>query len=606
MGAQSTLRAFGTGAFPCIGTAVVRDASTGRWLLFRDPVEVVAAWTTGEVAPCLDHLERRVERHGLYAAGMVSYEAAPAFDRALSVREAPGFPLLWFGLYAGPGDIVPECGAGHAGEQAPEWTASVTRQGYERAVAAVKDHLREGTSYQVNYTLRLGSTFTGCAWEFFQAQATSHDPPYGAYLDLGRWAVCSASPELFFTLVKDRITSKPMKGTAPRGLTPEQDVLFARHLRDSEKERAEILMITDMVRNDLGRIAVPGSVHVPELFCLERYSTLWQMTSTVEARTTASLAEVFGALFPPASITGAPKARTMEIIAHLENTPRRVYTGAIGLMAPGRRAQFNVAIRTLLVDRERGTAEYGVGGGIVWDSDAEAEWRECMIKAKVLKEPARDFSLLETLLWTPETGWFLEAYHLRRLALSAGHFGFPLDGPALRQDLDRAASGFPRHPMRVRVHLAGDGSFSIQAEAFEPRGAAGPVTVALARSPVDASDPSLYHKTTRRGAYEKALRSCPGYADVLLYNGRGEVTESTIANVLARIGGRLCTPPVDCGLLAGTLRAWLLEEGCISERVITVDEVLACDEVYLMNSVRGVYPVTVEDGARAAVGTAVA
>lgn len=606
MSENSTMPASVPVAFPSNGMAVVRDASTGRWLLFRDPVEVVAAWSTAEVVPCLDHLERRVEQDGLYAAGMVSYEAAPAFDEAFLVRNAPGFPLLWFGLYHEPGEIVPESGACRSGSPVRGWTPSVTRQDYESAVAAVKDHLRAGTSYQVNYTLRLGSTFTGCAWEFFQALAASHDPPCGAYLDLGRWAVCSASPELFFTLEGDRITSRPMKGTAPRGLTPEQDVLLARQLRGSEKERAENLMITDMVRNDLGRIAVPGSVRVPALFALERYSTLWQMTSTVEASTTASLAEVFGALFPPASITGAPKARTMEIIAHLEDTPRKVYTGAIGFMTPGRRAQFNVAIRTLLVDRERGTAEYGVGGGIVWDSIPEQEWLECMTKAKVLKEPAPEFSLLETLLWTPGAGWFLEGYHLRRLSRSAGHLGFPLDGPALRRDLDRAASGFPRCPMRVRVLLARDGSMGIHAEPFDPRGASSPARIGLARSPVDASDPFLYHKTTRRRVYEEALRSSPGYDDVLLYNDRGEITESTIANVLARIGGRLCTPPVGCGLLAGTLRAWLLEEGCISECVITVDEILACEEVYLMNSLRGMYPVTVEDGAKVAVGATAA
>jgi para-aminobenzoate synthetase/4-amino-4-deoxychorismate lyase len=595
------MRAFVPGEVLSIGTAVVRDASSRRWLLFRDPVEVVTAWTTAEVVTCLEHLDRRIEQDGLFAAGMVSYEAAPAFDEALAVREAPGFPLLWFGLYHEPGEIVPESGAGHTVLPVSGWTASVTRQGYESAIAAVKDHLRAGTSYQVNYTLRLRSAFTGCACEFFLAQAAYHDPPFGAYLDLGRWAVCSASPELFFTLVKDRITSRPMKGTAPRGLTPEQDAQLARQLRSSEKERAENLMITDMVRNDLGRIAVPGSVRVPALFALERYSTLWQMTSTVEARTTAPLAEVFGALFPPASITGAPKARTMGIIAHLEDTPRKVYTGAIGFLAPGRRAQFNVAIRTLLVDRERGTAEYGVGGGIVWDSDAEAEWLECMTKAKVLQEPAPAFRLLETLLWTPESGWFLKQYHLRRLSLSAGHFGFSLDGPALRRDLDRAASGFPRRPMRVRLLLARDGAFGIHAEPFAPKAGGSPVRIGLARSPVDASDPFLYHKTTRRSVYEEALRSNPGYADVLLYNARGEVTESTIANVLVRTGGRLCTPPVGCGLLAGTLRAWLLEEGCISERVVTVEEVLACDEVYLMNSVRGIYPVSV-----AAVSAAVA
>jgi para-aminobenzoate synthetase/4-amino-4-deoxychorismate lyase len=363
-------------------------------------------------------------------------------------------------------------------------------------------------------------------------------------------------------------------------------------LRASEKEQAENVMIVDMVRHDLGRVAETGSVKVPRLFEVEKYPTLWQMTSTIEARTSATLSNVFRALFPPASITGAPKVRTMQIIAQIETSPRRVYTGTIGFIAPGRRHQFNVAIRTLLWNRQTRQAEYGVGSGITWGSQPEAEWQECRVKTRILDARVPAFSLLETMLWTPEDGCALLDRHLERLAQSAVYFGFAVDLPAVRLELERLAARVARTRQKVRLLVSKEGRITLEAEAL-PAADPAPQRVVVAPGPADSSNPFRYHKTTNRGLYEAARAACPGYADVLLLNERVEVTESTIANVAVEIEGKLCTPPVECGLLPGTLRADLLERGTLIERCISVEDVLRSPGVFLLNSVRGMYRVQV-------------
>jgi para-aminobenzoate synthetase/4-amino-4-deoxychorismate lyase len=473
-----------------------------------------------------------------------------------------------------------------------DWQASVGFAEFEAKVKRIKELIRLGDTYQVNYTYRLGAVMAADPWEFFLQLVAAQEAPYGAFVDTGEWVIGSASPELFFQLDGDRIVCRPMKGTAARGLTQAQDQAQAEALRTSEKERAENVMIVDMVRHDLGRVAETGSVTVPRLFAVEKYPTVWQMTSTIEARTRASLCEIFQALFPPASITGAPKVRTMEIIAQLEPSARRIYTGAIGFIAPGRRAQFNVAIRTLLLDPRTGRAEYSVGGGITWGSQPEAEWQECRDKAKILTTRIPAFVLLETLLWTAEGGYFLLARHLERLEQSALYFGFELDLPAARLELEQLAAGLARTRQRVRLLLSRDGRITLEAEALPAPDPALP-RVTVAPGPADSSNPFLYHKTTNRGPYEAARAACPGYDDVLLFNEKGEVTESTIANLAVEIEGKLYTPPMRCGLLPGTLRADLLERGELVERAITVDAVLRSPRVCLLNSVRGIYRIEV-------------
>jgi para-aminobenzoate synthetase/4-amino-4-deoxychorismate lyase len=353
-------------------------------------------------------------------------------------------------------------------------------------------------------------------------------------------------------------------------------------------------MIVDMVRNDLGRVARTGSVNVRDLFVTEKYPTVWQMTSTVEARTDTGLCGLFRGAYPAASITGAPKVRTMQIIEELEATPRHVYTGAIGFVAPDGRLQFNVAIRTLLVDTKTGAAEYGVGSGVVWDSDAIREWDECATKTKILTAKMPLFHLLETMLWKPSEGIILEEPHIQRLTDSAQYFAFNIDFDLVRQQLHNAVSSLPTNPHRVRLLCGKSGDVSIEATRtgnglpVQPR-------VGIARGPINAADAFLYHKTTNRSVYDKARRELPGYDDVVLYNEDGEVTESTIANVVAEISGELRTPPVRCGLLPGTMRADLLAQGSIIEGVITLEDLIGSPRVFLVNSLRGMVEIHLSD-----------
>ena len=326
---------------------------------------------------------------------------------------------------------------------------------------------------------------------------------------------------------------------------------------------------------------------MPHLFEVEQYSTVLQMTSTVTARTDASLTDILTALFPCASITGAPKIRTTEIIQQLETTPRGVYTGCIGYYSPGRAAQFNVAIRTITIDRAAGTAEYGVGGGIVWDSDAADEFRECEIKTRVLTQPVQSFDLIESILWTPDGGYTLLDRHLTRVCDSAEYFAIPIDLAALKNQLTIAASTLPLTAHKVRVSVTQSGAGSIAVTPLSEIPLPPIMRVTLAAQPVDTANIFLYHKTTRREAYETARSSRPGFDDVILWNEHGEITESTIANVVVELNGQCYTPPIACGLLDGTLRADLIERGLIHERVIAKDDLLSATRLWLINSVRG-------------------
>jgi para-aminobenzoate synthetase/4-amino-4-deoxychorismate lyase len=564
---------------------VLHDAATRQWLHFSDPRHIVEAHRPEEVLPALRRIDALVQEQGLHAAGFISYEAAPAFDRALQVRAASDpFPLLWFGLFPEPEIIPPP----RAAQPAPalHWTPTIGRAAYDEAIAHIKEHIARGDTYQVNYTFRLRAPFSGDPWPLFQTLAHVQQADYAAFVETERYAICSASPELFFRLDGSLLASRPMKGTAARGRWLAEDEAQAEWLHHSEKNRAENVMIVDMIRNDLGRVARTGTVNVPRLFAVEKYPTVWQMTSTVEAQTDASLPDIMAALFPCASITGAPKARTMQIISDLETTPRRLYTGTIGFIAPDRRAQFNVAIRTVLVDRQRAQAEYGVGGGIVWDSDSAEEYAECETKARVLTAQWPDFSLLETILWEPNDGYFLLPYHLRRLQDSARYFDFPADPAAIHAELTACAATLPHAPHRVRLLLARDGTPSVHATPLADDAPTRPVRLGLAPTPVNSASPFLYHKTTHRQLYEEALASRPDCDDVLLWNERGEITETAIANIVLRLDNQLVTPPLSSGLLPGTFRASLIDQGEVREQVITREMLHRAQHIYRVNSVR--------------------
>ncbi|MGB3613267.1 MAG: aminodeoxychorismate synthase component I [Elainellaceae cyanobacterium] len=570
---------------------VIYDALQRQWLRFSQPTAVVTANHPSAIASALDAVQRQVDR-GKYAAGFVAYEAASGCDPTLKThpstwqRNQAGsgdFPLLWFGIYGHPSVVsLPDAPQ----FSALQWRPSISEADYQQAIADIKTQIAQGNTYQVNFSFRLRAAMPDDPWGLFLQMTQAQAADYGAFVDIGDWVIACASPELFFSHDGDCVISRPMKGTAPRGITLRQDEQQGAWLRASEKNQAENAMIVDMVRHDLGRVADIGSISVPSLFELERYPTVWHMTSTVQGRTSASTASVFRSLFPPASITGAPKASTTAIIAQLETTPRHIYTGTIGFMRPDGRSQFNVAIRTVLMDRRRKLAEYGVGGGIVWDSQDHDEYAECCAKAQVLHHYRPRFSLLESLRWTPEEGYFLLERHLERLRQSAVYFGFPYPRQTIRRWLETIVSAQEiGEPQKVRLLLSADGHISGEAIALSP---SNPLMICLAQTPVSSSDIFLQHKTTHRQVYDIARQNSPdAIEDVVLWNENGHVTESTLGNIVVELGGQRYTPPLSCGLLPGTFRAHLLNKGALQERIITHQELAECDRIFVVNSVRG-------------------
>jgi para-aminobenzoate synthetase/4-amino-4-deoxychorismate lyase len=550
---------------------------------FTNPVEVVTAHTHEEVRPALRRVERAAAE-GLYAVGFVAYEAAPAFDRVLAVKQHPKeLPLLWFGLFERPSEVETAVGE----FRVSGWSPSITRDEYERNVEAVREAIARGDTYQVNYTLRLRACFEGDDFAFYERLRAAQRARFGAYLNAGRFRVLSASPELFFRRRGRRVETRPMKGTAARGRWKGEDEALAARLKESEKERAENLMIVDLLRNDLGRVAETGSVKVEELFRVERYPTVLQMTSTVAAtlREGVTLDELFAALFPCGSVTGAPKVSTTRFIAALEDSPRGVYCGAVGFVAPGGDAAFNVAIRTVVVDRESGEAVYGTGGGVTWDSTPGGEYAEALAKAKLLTEDAPDFELLETMR-LDESGFRLLEEHLARLEESAEYFDIPVNVADARGALARLAEEHDGPPRRVRLLVSTDGNVRVESHPLDEL-PPGPLRVKLALTPVKQSDRFLCHKTTNRAHYEARRAEVPGVFDVLLWNEEGELTEFTNGNVVVELKGKRLTPPRTCGLLAGTFRASLLRPGEVTERVLTKDDLARATRVWFVNGVRG-------------------
>ncbi len=560
--------------------APVADALT--WLSLESPVEILQASTLDEVRPTLRAAEAAAAA-GRIAAGFVTYEAAPAFDPALQARTSSSLPLAWFGVFD-DAQTLDRLSGSATDTPGTSWQPSMNSAEYKKGIDAIHRHIARGDAYQVNFTLRLTSSFPTEPWDLFVALCRGQRSRCCAFVDTGDRVLCSASPELFFRLEGERLWSRPMKGTAPRGRTREEDARQARWLQTSTKNQAENLMIVDMVRNDLGRIAIPDTVEVSELWHLEKYPSLFQLTSTVEGRTQASIENIFAALFPCASVTGAPKVRSMEIIRELEQGPRGAYTGAIGLIGPGRRARFNVAIRTVDVDTVAERASYGTGSGVVWDSVASEEWGECLTKALVLRSPAPEFDLLETILWDPEQGFALLERHLQRLEDSAAYFDYPHDPSRIAEALDRAIRDLPRQPQRVRLLVSNQGIVRVETASLDRH--TGPWRLAVAAGPVASDDPFLCHKTTHRQVYQAHRERFPEHDDVLLWNDKGEITESTLANVVVLRQRRWITPPLGCGLLAGTFRAELLHQGKIEEETLELHELRSADRICLINSVR--------------------
>lgn len=576
------------------------DDLTGASPSFRlvEPVGVLEATRVGEIVSTIEAAEAAAGR-GLWVAGFVAYEAAPGLDPLLVVHDRDpddpfaALPLAWFAMFQRAEETTLPLPRDEGVAAAPQgtWVPTTTRDRYETSVDRIRELIAAGETYQVNHTMRLRSRVEGDPRGLYRDLCYAQRGAFAAYLGLGRYRILSASPELFFELRDGAIVTRPMKGTAPRGRWPKEDRAVAERLLASAKDRAENAMIVDLLRNDLGRISRTGSVAWADVFEVERYETIWQLTTTVSStlESGVGLADVFRGLFPSGSVTGAPKVRTMEIIRELEDSPRGIYCGSVGYLAPagsGRPdARFNVAIRTVAVDTVTGTAEYGVGGGITWDSDAEAEYEEAVAKARVLTARRPGFELLETMRHDPEEGVKHLDRHLRRLVASADYFGFRCDETEVREAVEKAVASAPPAPCRVRLALSKDGTVRVVLTpiASEPD----VVRVALDDAPQDPRDIFLFHKTSRRQRYEDARRRHQGVDDVLLVNDRGEVTESTIANVAVRVEGKWVTPPIEGGLLPGIGREIALEERILTESPVTIDALRSSEEIALISDARG-------------------
>ena len=572
----------------------------GRSLLFTAPEEVVTVSDPAGVEAALERVSDGLAR-GLHAAGYFAYELGYCLEPKLQglLPAARRVPLFWIGLFKDPRAFNDEetrawleanGGAGRA--KTANLHLSWTRDQYAAAFAAVKDFIAAGDVYQINLTQKFLFDFEGDPAALYAALRRKQRVAYGALIRTPDLSVLSLSPELFFRREGQHMSTRPMKGTAPRGRTPREDARLKTWLAMDEKQRAENLMIVDLLRNDLGRVSRIGSVEVTDLFTVETYRSVHQMTSgiTAELRSDMGLRDMLRALFPCGSVTGAPKVRAMEIIRSLECGPRGVYTGAIGHIAPGGDCQFNVGIRTVVLDGSGG--EMGIGGGIVADSKEESEYEECLLKAHFLTEVDAPFELIETLRYEKGKGFHLLERHLARLQASAHHFGYPFSREAVLAALNAEAARVTSAVALVRMLLAEDGVITVTSTEIALPTKDTVWRFVISDQRVDEKDPLFYHKTTRRQFYDREMerqKGLTGCDEVVFLNTRGELTEGTRTTLFLEEDGRLFTPALACGLLPGTLREELLDlpRAAASEVVLTPADLERADRIYLGNSVRG-------------------
>ncbi|MYU09711.1 aminodeoxychorismate synthase component I [Streptomyces sp. SID8361] len=578
----------------------------GPWARFDDLVaqtaqvfeavqQVLVAQRPEEVVEVLDAVERLASQ-GKWAFGYVAYEAAPGLDPGFTVRPpVDGLPLAWFAIADAPRQVPVvrhETDRSHLARAAGPWQREWDEPTHARAVATVRSHIAAGETYQCNVTTRLSGPVREDPMRLYRDLALAQRGAHNAYLDTGRFVLASASPELFFETSGSAILMRPMKGTAARGRTTSEDRQAVSALRSSAKEQAENIMIVDLVRNDLARLAVPGSVTVPRLLHTERYETVHQLTSdvTAEMRADVGLTDAFRALFPCGSITGTPKVRTMHIIADVEDSPRGVYCGAIGVVSPPTQpgvrfsARFSVAIRTLLLDRDTETATYGTGGGITWSSEPAAEYRELLAKTRVLDVRPQEFHLIEVMRHHAAIGLRSFDAHVARAADSAAYFGFRFDEAALRAKLTERLAG--AGDAGILLSLFRDGSVRIDIEDLPPS-RPGPARVALDLEPVDSTQCWLHHKTSRRRPFTTRLARHPEADDVLLVNEYGELTGACTANLAVRLNGVWWTPPLGSGCFPGVERARLIDTHQLGERPLRRQDLARAEAVALVSSLRG-------------------
>ncbi|MBL4894510.1 MAG: aminodeoxychorismate synthase component I [Emcibacter sp.] len=578
--------------------------------MFQNPVHVIVATCADEIDAAFREMKQYLA-DGYYLAGWISYETGLFLEGKLAIlgRNSYAVPFVSFGVFkkcqkinAADSDAYWAAAADKGGYAVENIRLNISRTAYENAVIKIDDYLTAGDVYQVNFTLKSQFDFSGLPESYFAALRQAQKVEYGAFITSDNLSVLSLSPELFFRKEGSKITVRPMKGTCARGRTGAEDQNQVDFMHHDEKNRAENLMIVDLLRNDLAKISAPGSVKLKSLYDVEKYRTLFQMTSTIEASTPKGLdmVDMIEALFPCGSVTGAPKIRAMEVISELEKSPRGIYTGAIGYMGPDGDGCFSVPIRTVIIDKD-GRGEMGIGSAIVADSDVRAEYDECLLKAHFATREFRDFSLIESLRWAESTdgeGYDLLALHMDRLTSSAEYFDFPCDEQAIRDDLKAHAAYLdPLKIWKVRLLLSSSGHISITSTALGNDEKDEDKFITLSVEATDSENAMLFHKTTDRGCYDRKLKYHMkeyGSYDVVFLNEKGDLTEGAYNNIFLKLDGILYTPPLDSGLLNGTLRQSLMADADfpLKEKCLTLPDLQRAEAIYMGNSVRGLVEVT--------------
>ena len=569
-----------------INLIILEDS--GIFKSFEKPKRIISCNKIDEVETCLREIEAELGK-GRYLAGFISYEAGYAFENKLKNKSRYPFPLIWFGIFRKIKELnqIPNIKRRY---KIDKFSLNISEIEYKDSIHKIKRFIEKGDTYQVNFTMKYKFNFSGSALNLYQDLRERQPVPYSAYIRGNGFKILSFSPELFLERSGRKMIVKPMKGTMCRGRTPGEDEDNRIFLCNDKKNQSENIMIVDLLRNDLGKISEFKSVKVKKLFQVERYQTLYQMTSTIESKLSRNVSfhDIFKALFPSGSVTGAPKIRTMQIVNELEKEPRKIYTGAIGYIAPDGIAKFNVAIRTILIEGKK--AEMGIGSGIVYDSDPDKEFDECKLKADFLTSSPPKFQLIETMLWTSKYGYFLKELHLERLMNSATYFNFLFHEDSIRKSLDQERIRFNSNKTyRIRLLLSKNGKLKISSSPIKPIKTE--VIIAVSDKKTDSNNVYLFHKTTNRSLYDDELKNYQkhGCFDVIFFNERGEITEGAISNIFIKKDGKYYTPPIKCGLLDGVFRKYFINNNGhkIIEKIIYPDDLKKADEVLLANSVRG-------------------
>jgi para-aminobenzoate synthetase/4-amino-4-deoxychorismate lyase len=591
--------------------------------LFIDPVQILQIHRVSELADLLASIPGYVQQ-GYYLAGYFAYECGYHIEKlGLLDYHSEKQPLAWFGVYSQPiiynhtsgklqgvseldGIIAtPHISQHETTPRLDNMHFDLDEAEYSENIHKIKEYICAGDVYQINFTSRYHFTFDGSPMSLYKALKSKQRVSYSAYIRAAGQDILCLSPELFFCIKGQQIIARPMKGTMPRGRTQLEDQCVAESLSRDSKNRAENVMIVDLLRNDLGRLCQVSSVTVPKLFTIEKYDTLFHMTSTVEGilKEDVDYSPVFRSLFPCGSITGAPKIRAMEIIKQLESSPRGVYTGSIGYFAPplghstgAVRAMFNVAIRTVVLENGRG--EMGVGSGIIYDSLASDEYAECIVKAHFLTRTMPiEFDILEAILW--DNGYQRLDKHLQRIADSANYFQYPYDQASVHSILTQLSANLVAgQKYKVRLKLSRTGQWYSEAIQIQEVGPVSEQIVVLSSERTDSQNRMYYHKTTDRALYDRASRFAQenGYADVIFLNEKGEVTEGATNNIFIERNGSLLTPSLSCGLLNGIYRQHILEKDHRAREVVLyLNDLLKAEKIYICNAIRGLCQVKLEN-----------